>query len=270
MPTKTKRSKKSNGDHELLRVEGHTYFAIIRAMRTQCGMTAIARLPRLGKKAPRCYEYLGRTLALLDQIACCAWGCPGTEEGHAAHRLIGRGVSTGNAGIELALIGHYDESLATARAIGELANLLWLFCIDRQTMADWQSMEPRARWRRYGPTGVRRKIQALEHPLLVKEHEYSLLSEHGVHVTPATSPNTTGFDHQPSLGGRYREDAFLLCINEIAWGVGVLSLPSVKLLGPEKDARMILKTARRLLNSVGGVRITEVLNMTDKSARSKP
>ena len=269
MPTKAKRSKKSTGGHKLLRVDGHTYFAITRAIRTECGMTSIARLPRLGKKAPRCYEYLGRTLALLDQIACCAWGCPGTEEGHVQHRLIGRGVSSGNAGIELALIGQYDESLATARAIGELANLLWLFFIDSQTMAHWQSLEPRERWGRYRPAEVRRKILALEQPLLVEERDYRLLSEHAIHVTPTTSPNSIGLNHQPSLGGRYREDALLLCINEIAWAVGVLCLPSVKLLGPAKDARMVLKTAGTLLVSVGNVRVTrvaEVMKMTGTSA----
>ena len=254
MSTRTQSSKESTEAHELSQVDGHVFFAVGRAIRTQCAITTIARLPRLGKKAPRCYEYLGRTLGLLDQIACCAWGCPGTEEGHLLHRLIGRGVSNGNAGTELTLIGQYDEAIASARAIGEIANLLWLFEIDRPTMADWQSLEPKMRWREYSPGKVRRKIQALGEPLLVEEQDYRLLSKHGVHVTPTTSPNTMGLNHQPSLGGRYRDDALLVCINEIAWAVGVLSLPSVKLLGPAKGARMVLKTARTLLNSVGGVR----------------
>ncbi len=264
-----KKSKERAGSHRLLRLDGQSYFFATRALRTECGMTAIARLPRLGKKAPWCYEYLGRTLALLDQIACCAWGCPGTEEGHVPHRLIGRGVSNGNSGIELALTGHYDEALVTARAVGELANLLWLFCVDSQAMAHWQSLESRDRWSKYRPAKVRRQIEALTQPLLVEERDYHLLSEQAVHVTPTTSPNTIGLEHQPSLGGRYREDALLLCINEIAWAVGVLSIPSVKLLGPAKDAPMVLKTARRLLANVGGVRVarvTEYMNVTGKGS----
>ena len=264
MPTRSRTSNSSRGGYKLLRIDGHTYFAIARASHTECKIAGIARIPRLGKKAPRCYEYLGQTLALLDQIACCAWGCPGTDEGHVPHRLIGRGVSNGNAGTELALIGQYDESLAAARSIGELANLLWLFSVDNQTMAHWQSLGPRERWNAYRPAQVRRQIQKLKQPLLVEERDYSLLSEHAVHVTPTTSPNTIGFNHKSSLGGHYREEELLVCINEIAWAVGVLCLPSVNLLGPAKDVRVVMKTARTLLDSVGGARVANVkeyLNM---------
>ena len=72
MPTKGRKSKSSRVGNKLQRVEGNTYLAVARAFRTERKITAIARLPRLGKKAPRCYEYLGQTLALLDQMACCA------------------------------------------------------------------------------------------------------------------------------------------------------------------------------------------------------
>ena len=247
----------------LLQFDGQSYFAISRAIRTECNVTAISRLPSMGKKAPRCYEYLGRVLALLDQIASCAWGCPGTEEGHAPHRLIGRGVSNGNAAIELTLIGQYDEALATARSVGELANLLWLFCIEGKSMTHWQSLESRVRWREYRPAAVRRRIRALEQPPLIEENDYSLLSELAVHVTPATSPNTIGTGHQPSLGGHYREDALLLCLNEIAWAVGVLCIPSVRLLGPAKDTHTVLNTAGELLANVGGVRVARVTEYMD-------
>ena len=125
-------------------------------------------------------------------------------------------------------------------------------------MTHWYSLESRDRWRKYRPAEVRRRILTLGQPLLVEEADYSLLSEHAVHVTPDTSPNTIGLRHQPSLGGRYREDAFLLCLNEVAWAVGVLCLPSVKLLGPARDARMVLKTARELLANVGGFRVARV------------
>ena len=164
-------------------------------------------------------------------------------------------------------MGQYDESLAAARLIGELANLLWLFCVDSKTLAHWQSMEPRERWRRYGPAAVRRTIQELKQPPLVKESDYRLLSEHAIHVTPITSPNTIGLNHQPSLGGHYREDAFLVCINEIASAVGVLCLPSVELLGPAKDAKVVLETARTLLESVGGARVARVTKLLEHARR---
>ena len=136
--------KRPTEGHKLLRLDGQSYFAISRAIRTECKVTTIARLPRMGKKAPWCYENLGTVLALLDQIASCAWGCPGTEEGHAPHRLIGRGVSNGNTGIELALIGQYDEALVTARSVGEFANLLWLY-LKRSTSATEERVAAAAR-----------------------------------------------------------------------------------------------------------------------------
>jgi hypothetical protein len=118
-----------------------------------------------------------------------AWGCPGTDEGHVPHRLVGRGVSNATAALELALIGQYDESLAMSRSVGELANLLWLFCADTTSMGTWRALEPKARWSAFRPPAVRRKLKHLRRPLLVEEEEYSLLSELGVHVTPGTHPN---------------------------------------------------------------------------------
>lgn len=257
MVTRKKRKAKASG-RRLLRLDGQSYFHIVGAMRTQCELTAVARLPRLGKKAPKAFEHLGRMLALLDQMASCAWGCPGTEDGHVVHRLVGRGVSNAKAATDLALGGQYDESLALARGVGELANLLWLFCVDRQAMGNWRTLDSKARWRSYRPVEVRRSLERLGQPILVKEHEYGLLSEHGIHVNPGTAPHSLGTHQQPTLGGVYREDALIVCLNEIAWAVGVLSLPSVRLLGPAQDASFVLKSAKALLSNVGGLRVTEV------------
>lgn len=255
---------------ELRLVDGYTYFSVTRAMRTECTVRAISRLPDLGTKAPQCYEYLGRTLALLDQIACCAWGCPGTEDGHLLHRLIGRGVSDGSAGVELALNGHYDQSLAAARAIGEIANLLWLFDIDPEALEDWQTLEKMERRRKYGPSRVRKRIRDLQQPLLIEEPNYALLSEHGIHAVPTTSPNTIGLNHRPSLGGVYREGALVVSLNEVAWAIGVLSLPAVQLLGPASDGRVVLETARTLLSNVGKMRLTNVKEYLNEILLNSP
>ena len=251
-------SKESAEVRGLKRIDGQSYFALIGEHRRQCKTTSIARLPSLGKRAPMCFRNLGGMLALLDQLACCAWGCPGTEEGHLTHRLVGRAVSNGNAAVEFALIGQYDEALANARAIGEAANLLSLFAIDRPTMEHWSSLDRRERWAEYHPARVRQKVEASGRPVLVKERDYRLLSEHASHVTPMTQPNAIGVARRPSLGGIYREDLFLLSLNEIAWAVGVLSLPTVELLGPAKDAEAVLKAGKTLLESVGGVRLSNL------------
>jgi hypothetical protein len=253
----------------LYKLDGQTYYSVIRAMRTNCLATSLVRLPQAGKKLPRCYEYLGRMLALLDQVASCAWGCPGTEDGHVLHRMIGRGVSSATSAIELALIGQYDDSLAATRSIGELANLLWLFSNDSSAFADWKSLESRARWSKYRPAKVRRKLLAIDELVLVEEEEYSALSEHGVHVTPSTSPNTIGAGHQPTLGGIYREDSLVICINEVSWAIGVLALPSVKLLGPAKDSTKVLQTSKSLLMNVGGFRVSAIADFLERQSTAQ-
>ena len=73
-----------------------------------------------------------------------------------------------------------------------------------------------------------------------------------MYVTLVTDRNTLDVARRPSLGGVYREERFLLSLNEIAFAVGVLSLPSVNLLGPAKSAIDVLTTGKTLINRVGG------------------
>lgn len=270
MQEKDHQPEECTGGEGLKRIDGHSYFALIHVARSQCRTTTLARLPHLGEKAPACYENLGKLLSLLDQVVCCAWGCPGTEAGHLLHRLVGRAVSSGNAGVELLSMGQYDESLTHARSIGEIANLLWLFAINRPAMEHWRSLEPQQRRKEYRPVTVRTKIQDKGQPLLIEAGDYGLLSEHSVHVTPETSPNSVGVEHRPSLGGIYREEMFLLSLNEIARAVSVVSLPSVMLLGPAKDARHVLETARTLIDSVGGARMSQLPKIRKLLAGNDP
>ena len=68
-----------------------------------------------------------------------------------------------------------------ARLIGEIANLLWLFCLDNQQMAHWQSLKTKEERWPYRPAAVRRKIQTHKQPVLVEETDYRLLSECAIH-----------------------------------------------------------------------------------------
>lgn len=55
-----------------------------------------------------------------------------------------------------------------------------------------------------------------------------------------------------------------MCINEVAWAVGVLGLPAVKLLGTAKNSRPVLRTAMTLLNNVGGARVSRIAEHMNK------
>jgi hypothetical protein len=52
----------------------------------------------------------------------------------------------------------YDEALVLIRATGEIANLLWLFVMDRPSMNEWKNCDRDTRLGKFGPGAVRRAI----------------------------------------------------------------------------------------------------------------
>jgi len=237
---------------------GEHYIHLKSAHRNACEALSVARIPFLGKRAPVCYLNLGRALFLLELAACCGFGCPGDTDPHRIQRLLGRVVSNANAGLALALGGYYDECLSLARNIGEIANLLWLFQNDNPEMARWETLAGPKRWQEFRPKSVRQKLEALGQPVLVDENEYSALSEVAAHVVPETAPQTLTVKRQPTLGGFYREDALVVCMNELGWSVGVACLPGGQLLLKGPDAKRLLEAGRALIGAVGGLRLRKI------------
>ena len=76
---------------------------VLRQQEEDCEEKSLGQLPRLGEKAPRCYEMTGRVLALLDALSSCAWGC--AEGDHVLERLVVRSVNHARAALRLALMG---------------------------------------------------------------------------------------------------------------------------------------------------------------------
>jgi hypothetical protein len=216
----------------LTNMKGPDYFAVVRAIRTQCHITAIARLPRLGKKAPRCFEQLGRTLALLDQIASClgmSWNGRGTcaasigrarsQQRHCsprtgAHRSVRR--ITGNVEIcrgvgesALALLRRYNVHgyMARSRTKGSMVGI--------PTARGSPQVEASSK----AVVGGRGRVQS---SVRTRRSRY-----------PGHSPEcaSLGAGGRPTLGGFYREESLVACLNEIGWAVGVLALPAVKVVG---------------------------------------
>src|SRR5436853_7570679 len=109
---------------DLENLTGVPFLERIAAYEVECATTTLKELPKLGEKAPVCYEVLGMTLALLDCAAGCYWGCARGD--HRLEYLVGRSANSAYAAINLAMKGYYDQALSLARTLGEIANLLSL------------------------------------------------------------------------------------------------------------------------------------------------
>jgi hypothetical protein len=192
-----------------------------------CEKTSLSRFPRLGEKTPRCYEMMGRVLALLDALSSCAWGC--AEGDHVLERLIGRSVNHARAGLRLALMGFYDEALALIRGVGEIANLLSLFEAKTGSFTRWKSLDERTRRREFSPANVRDKLEKIGTPIRVNTDKYAELSSRNVHVNPRTSPQAYDMLAIPKGGAYYQEAGLIICLNELALALTFVTYAAAKL-----------------------------------------
>jgi hypothetical protein len=112
------------------------FWNALRTMRRR-GKATLKQLPKLGERAPICYEVLGMTLALLDCASTCCWGCAGGD--HRLEYLVGRAAKSAYAALNLAVKSYYDQSLSLARTLGEIANLMSLFCLNTNALAEWKT-----------------------------------------------------------------------------------------------------------------------------------
>jgi hypothetical protein len=230
------------------------YLAVRSGARANCEAYTLAMLPRMGTRLPLCYRNIGVSLALLDRVACCGFGCPGEQDPHRIQRLLGRCVSNASASLALALQGQYDESLLLTRNVGEVANLLLLFTLDPAEQNDWETLEGSAHWNKFRPKKVRGRIGKHNQVPLMAEAEYGVLSEVAVHVGPHTSPQSLGIPTKALLGGYYNGAAFAVCINELASALAGVSLVS-KLVLKAEDFEGVATAAAALFMSVGPVRL---------------
>jgi len=168
----------------------------------------------LGKRAPEIYENLGGVMCLLSLVASCHWGCRGGD--HDVENLVRRCCNYAFAGLSLARLGFYDESLALIRGVAEVANLLELFAIDRQHLRRWKLLGDRDRKREYSPVSVRKMIEDSGKELAADEETYSSLCELGTHVTPETMRTSHQDTSRVHVGASFSVMGFLLVINELA------------------------------------------------------
>lgn len=220
-------------------------------------------LPKMGRKAPKCLEYLGSVISLLDCAGCCFWGCGGGD--HTVEYITGRVASSARAALRLLCFGFYDESLSLTRGIYEAANLLFLFMIDPQKLDEWKRCTKKERLSNFSPFQVRVKLEALGTPLPVDENRYNKLCEIAVHVTPQTKPQSHNPVGIPTTGAYFQEAGVLVSLNELAAATSLAAVPVAKLLKLEEDKRKYFReTSLKLLRSVGAVDVLSLQGIWEK------
>jgi len=226
------------------------------------------RLPQAGTRAPACYAEIGTVVGYLDRMSSCWWGCQGGH--HRIEYLCGRAVAQTLAALRLMRFGSYDEALLLCRGVGEVANLLFLFRVEPASFAEWMRAAEGERQRRFSPYRVRMRLSAggLEAP--VDEHRYRRLSGRAAHVSPDTVPQAHNLLGQPGIGVGWQEAGALVCINEIATALALVTVGGSFVLGLDKALREeIHQACRQLVEHIGPVDL-EHMERFDRELRENP
>ena len=239
---------------------GLSVHRVLRQQERQCEERSLGSLPRLGEKAPKCYESMGRVIALLDAYSSCSWQCSGGD--HVLERLVGRAVNQARAAIRLSLMGFYDEALVHVRGIGETANLLSLFAARRAALERWKSVDERTRRREFSPVAVRQELGEIGTPIQIDNETYGELSHRNVHVNPSTSPQAYDAIGVPKGAAYYQEAGLLVCENELATALTFVVYAASQLADlPDDLTHRMLTSGRDLISNTGGISLTSLPQM---------
>jgi hypothetical protein len=171
----------------------------------------------------------GDTLSVIDRAASCWWACSGPNSPHAVEYLLGGSASATEAALDLALRGHYDESISMTRTVAERVNLLTLFVYSVSDFRAWIVADDRERFKKYSPFKVRVALEALGKDVPFSEEYYRALSGRGVHA--GAVPQVYSPHGRPAAGAHFQAAGLEVCITEMAValsyfasiGIGILS-----------------------------------------------
>ena len=232
---------------------GTAFLELTQFYADQCEIHTQENIPTLGLKAPQCLERIGTAFYYLNRLASCQCGCAGGD--HAIEYIVAKALSAGQASLRLARMAFYNESLSATRTVGEIANLLMLFSLDRENLDQWRSAPPETVKKELSPYNVRMKIQKLSGHIPVNKDAYELLCRTGTHANPSVIPQGFNEYAMPMVGGlRYQERGFLVCVNELAIAVAFVCVKGPELVGitQETQAEIVLAGCD-LLRTIGGV-----------------
>ena len=237
--------------------EGIAFLELVWEQEDTCEVKTNEKVLNLGEKAPACLEHMGTVLSLLDRMASCWWACQ--EGDHKIERLCGRVASNARAALRLLRFGFYDESLVLSRAMGETANLLYLFTQDDSALEDWKASSQAELQSKFSPVKVRLRLEELQTSPPINQDRYKLLSQRAAHPNPGTSPQSHNFLGVPTAGAIMQEEGIVVCLNEIALPLSVATCFGALLLDLENNVKKrVVIAARHLAEQIGRAGITEI------------
>jgi hypothetical protein len=229
---------------------GRAFLELVADVEAQCGHRSLEELPQLGISASACYECLGDVLSMLYAEASCHHGCLGGD--HLHERIVAKVVANALSSLRLAMLGYYDESLALARSVGEIANLLFLFAAEPSSMDTWRVADEAQRRRDFAPVKVRLWLERLNLRPPVESSRYGLLSEVAVHLAPSTAPQAFNHHGRPTLGAQFQFEGLMVVLNEL--GVAVAEAAAcISVLRVSERGEDLRVASEVLLNVVGAL-----------------
>jgi hypothetical protein len=173
-------------------------------------------------------SHLGTLLSLMDRVGSCWWGCSGD---HTVVHIIAASSGNAFASFRLLQAGYYDESIGLSRQIGERANLLQLFLMDGNSLAEWKQYDDDRRRQRFKAYDVRTRLERLGNVPVVNMGHYRMLSGFGIH--PGATPQYFGESFPPTPGGHFRMRGMMISLSELAYNVGMIGGTGAALLGDD-------------------------------------
>ncbi len=234
---------------------GTAFLSFNEAIIEVCSSATDEFLRTAGEKVPLTAECLGTLLSYLYRAASCFWGCEGGD--HQIQWLCGRVVNQSLAAFRLIRGSYYDESLMLTRGIGEIANLLCLFRLDKREYEGWRNADSKTRKNNFGPAKIRLKLEKVwEAGALIDEKRYAKLCEIGTHPIPSFRPGHFDGSGIPKLGGVVQEAGICVTLNELAYAAAISGAAFAILLGGDGAQRKLVhEAAVTLLDNIGSVDI---------------
>jgi len=207
-----------------------------------------------GEKLPVSLQGFGTLMSLLYRAACCFWGCRGGN--HQIEWLTGRVVNEAMSSYRLIRAAYYDESLMLTRGIGEIANLFWLFNTNDDEVEAWRSATRQERIRRFGPAGVRRRLEELNELVPIDRERYQRLCEVGTHPTPGFAPGHYSGSGRPVLGVLLQPVGVYVGVTELCYATAMSALGCARLLDlTDERKKQIMQEAFDLIHSLGAFNV---------------
>lgn len=252
------------------RISGAAALKTVSKYEDKCDKRTMRLLPRMGKRAPLCYEYVEQLILHAELIGTCAYGCPGSsQEAHAVKYLAGRASGFARAALRLARMGFYDEALIIVRSLGEITNLFFLFHAAPESVEEWKKSDRAYRLEKFLPSKIRRRIESLGKTPAITAENYTALCEVSTHPVPQLRPQAFNHERRATTGGIFLQEAgFLVVLNELAEALSWLVVFAARVCAvPDEPLKEIREASIACLTSVGRV---DLANVDRVLGRSKP